>query len=82
MHKSVKKKKVRVLCTSCDDVFICTKFFENILNGFRAMERSRFVTDRHTDSYGKDNISYLDGSRHKTICLPKRVGECGGERIA
>ena len=38
-------------------VYICTKFGEIILNGLRVMERTRFMTDRHTDGqtdiYGK-----------------------------
>ena len=30
-------------------LYICTKFHEIFLNGFRIIERTRFVTDRQTD---------------------------------
>ena len=38
-------------------LYICVKFHENISNGFRVTERTRFVTDGQT-------------TRAKTICLP------------
>ena len=52
---------------------ICTKLGENILNGFRFMERTRFVmdrqthTDEQTDVYGKSNISPTEGGRHHLV---------------
>ena len=75
---------MRVLCTSCDDVFICTKFLQNILNGFGAMERSRFVTGRHTDGTTMEKTIYLTrmGRDIKQNVSPEQAGSggVGGER--
>ena len=40
----------------------CIKFREYSLSGFQVIERTRFVTDRQTDAWGK------------TICLPTLKG--------
>ena len=42
-------------------LFICIKFRESILKGFRVIERTRFVTDRQTDNYEKIYMSPPDG---------------------
>ena len=34
---------VLFLCTLSDDVYICTKFCENILNSFKVREQTRFL---------------------------------------
>ena len=55
------------LLFSANNLIICTKFVENKLNGLRVMERTRFVTDRQTDTdgqtdiYGKNNMSPPEG---------------------
>ena len=36
---------------------ICMKFREDSLRGFQVTERTRFVTDRRTDAWGKNNMS-------------------------
>ena len=44
-HNSVKIARgvtVLVFCTSSEYGLLCTKFGENILNGLRVMERTRF----------------------------------------
>ena len=41
----------------------CIKFCKYSLRGFQVMERTRFVTDRQTDAWGK------------TICLATLKGE-------
>ena len=48
-------------------VYISTKFRENISNGFIVMERTRFVTDRQTDTQ-TDRQTFM----RKTIYLPRR----------
>ena len=48
-------------------LYICTKFRKNILNGFRVVERTQFVTARQTDTqlqtenYRKINMSPFSG---------------------
>ena len=44
---------------------ICTKFCENILDGFRCMDRTRSVTDRQSNR---------ETTMEKTICLPLTIG--------
>ena len=44
---------------------ICIKFREYSLSGFQVIERTRFVTDRQTDTGGKNNMSPdPKGGRH------------------
>ena len=43
----------------------CVKFYQNIPNSFRVIERTRFVTDRQT-------------ARGETICLPTMTWGGGG----
>ena len=45
---------------SYSEFYIYTKFQEYISKGFRVIERTRFVTDRQTDNYGKNNLSPQD----------------------
>ena len=47
--KTVRGISVFVLSTRRIMVNICTKFCGKFLNGFRVMERTRFVTDRQTE---------------------------------
>ena len=61
-----------VLCTSSDCALYLYQVCENISKGFRVIERTRFVTDRQTDNYGKNNLSPQDwrgrvGGRHNSL---------------
>ena len=49
-------------------LYICIKFHENISKGFRAFERTRFVTDRQTDNYGFYEIIWNLNDRLETRC--------------
>ena len=50
------------------DIYI--KFREYSLSGFQVIERTRFVTDRQTDTDGHRQTD----ARGKTICLPTLKG--------
>ena len=74
-HNSVKITRrviVLVLCTSSNRG---TKFRKNISTGFRVMERTRFLTDRRTDTQSETDRQTFMGI---TKCLPWRLGLGGG----
>ena len=53
MHNSVKNVDgvtVLFLCISSEGVFICTKFHENILDGIKLIERTRFSLENFKGS--------------------------------
>ena len=62
-----------MFCADClIMVYICTKFHKNILNGFRVMERTRFVTDRQTDT-----VTELQTDKQTTMDVSLGGGEGG-----
>ena len=76
-HNSVKITRrviVLVLCTSSNRG---TKFCKNISTGFRVMERTRFLTDRRTDTQSETDRQTFMGI---TKCLPRRLG-LGGSGV-
>ena len=53
-------------------LYIYTKFCDNILNGFRVMERTRFVMDGQTDNYVNQ---CAEGAGGLGIIRGNKVGE-------
>ena len=54
-----------IFCTSSDEVYISTKFYENILNGFQVIERRR---NRHCQISKGNNLKK---------CIGKSNSSCG-----